>query len=124
MLMEYNRVIILIGIIITATACSHRPPNVIAQIPLLSAAYTKNQQQICSLIINNTKKYSLICNHEKFYFQPIQRYVSALGKQCMKGVAMKISGTENIRVFCQASIKNEEKWYLVPSVITNLDDIK
>lgn len=124
MLMEYNRLIILIGIIITATACSHRPPNVIAKIPLLSSVYTKNQQQICSLIINNTERYSLICNHEKVYFQPIQHYVSALGEQCMKGVAMNISGIENIRVFCQSSIKNKEKWYLVPSVVTDLDDIK
>ena len=124
MLMEYNRGMILVGIIITVTACSHRPPNVIAKIPLLSSVYTKNQQQSCSLIMNNTERYSVICNSKKFYFQPMQRYVSALGEQCIKGVAMKVGGMKNIRVFCQTRIKNKNKWYLVPSVVTNLDDMK
>ncbi|WP_163922383.1 hypothetical protein [Photobacterium sp. Alg240-V54] len=126
MFITVKNLIILIAII-TTTACTHRPPNVIAEIPLLSAAYTTNNHTSCSSIIaNNTYagKYSLVCSGAKMQFEVLQNYISALGEQCMKGAALNLNGIKSVRVLCKISNKEKKKWYLVPPVVTDLDDTK
>lgn len=127
MFIRLNKIIITIVIIITTTACAHRPPNVTADIPLISLEYTKSHHNSCSSIIPNnnySKKYSLICSGKTIQFELMQNYVSALGEQCMKGITLDLNGITSVGVFCQNSNENKKEWYLVPSVVTDLDDTK
>lgn len=100
---------------ISLSGCAHEPKKVEASRPLVNPAASTEQQAMPANLQTslNTLPQGAALNTGSATFILGQRYVSALGRECVELLLNDYQGHSQKR---SAACKNAEQWYLIPQL--------
>ncbi|MEL0660273.1 hypothetical protein V6255_14135 [Psychromonas arctica] len=120
---------LLVPVVLALTACTSKPREVHASIPLVSSNEAKPDQTILpanfSSILSNPSSTQL--THGQYDVTVMPTYVSALGYPCRKLIFSASNVQPKKRIACEITYKENDKlaksWFLENAIIESDDNI-
>ena len=120
---------LLVPVVLALTACTSRPREVYASIPLVSTNEAKPEQTVLpanfSTTLSNPSSTQL--THGKYNVAVMPTYVSALGYPCRKLIFSASGVQPKNRIACEITYKEDDKlvksWFLENAIIESDDNL-
>ncbi|MDW4561955.1 MULTISPECIES: hypothetical protein [Aeromonas] len=112
--MNYATRFLAISLAMSIAGCAHEPKQVEASRPLVNPSSTTAQQAMPANLQQalNTQPQGAALSTNGVTFTLGQRYVSAMGRECVDLLFNNMQGHSQRSVAC----KSEEMWYLIPQL--------
>ena len=120
---------LLVPVVLALTACTSKPREVYASIPLVSSNDAKPDQKVLpanfSATLSNPSSTQL--THGQYDVALMPTYVSALGYPCRKLIFSESGAQPKKRIACEITYKENDKlvksWFLENAIIESDDNI-